>query len=110
MNDEDLLSAADDEYLSPARREKVVCQAFARALSVMARGWVPCLTTSVVIPSMLRSLSSGTFIGPGEGAVPGAGCGKAVERAVWNVTVPSTFCMSWWMWPFSTVTEPKPLR
>jgi len=42
-----------------------------------------------------------------EGAVPGAGCGKAVERAVWNVTLPSTFCTIWWMWPFRTVTEPK---
>ena len=26
--------------------------------------------------------------------VPGAGWGKAVERAVWKVTAPSTFCMS----------------
>jgi len=31
----------------------------------------------------LRSLSAGTsLIGPGEGAVPGAGCGNAVDRAV----------------------------
>src|ERR1700756_4979005 len=44
------------------------------------------------------------------GAVPGAGCGKAVERAVWNVTLPSTFCMIWWMWPLSTVTELKRFR
>ena len=58
---------------------------------------------------MVRSLSSATFIGPGDGAVPGAGCGKAVERAVWKVTLPSTFCMIWWMWPLSTVTEPKRL-
>ena len=34
-------------------------------------------------------------LGRATGAVPGAGCGKAVERAVWNVTLPSTFCMSW---------------
>ncbi len=40
---------------------------------------------------MLRSFSAGTFIGPGDGAVPGAGCGKAVDIAVWNVTFPSTF-------------------
>jgi hypothetical protein len=40
----------------------------------------------------------------------GAGCGKAVERAVWKVTLPSTFCITWWMWPLSTVTEPKPFR
>ena len=30
---------------------------------------------------MLRSFSAGTFIGPGDGAVPGAGCGKAVDMA-----------------------------
>ena len=40
----------------------------------------------------------------------GAGCGNAVERAVWKVTLPSTFCITWWIWPLSTVTEPKPLR
>ena len=45
--------------------------------------------------------------GPGLGAAPGAGCGKAVDIAVWNVMLPSTFCMIWWMWPLSTVTEPK---
>ena len=42
--------------------------------------------------------------------MPGAGCGNAVERAVWKVTLPSTFCISWWMWPLSTVTEPNRLR
>jgi hypothetical protein len=35
-----------------------------------------------VIPNTLRNLSAGTFIGPGDGAVPGAGCGKAVDMAV----------------------------
>ena len=35
-----------------------------------------------------------TFIGPGEGAEPGAGWGNAVERAVWKATLPSTFCMT----------------
>jgi len=34
-----------------------------------------------VIPSTLRSLSSATFIGPGPLAVPGAGCGNAVDIA-----------------------------
>jgi hypothetical protein len=34
------------------------------------------------------TLHSGTSFGPGEGAVPGADCGKAVERAVWKVTFP----------------------
>ena len=69
-----------------------------------------CLKVTLAMPSMLRSFSAGTFIGPGEGAEPGAGCGNAVERAVWKVTLPSTFCITWWMWPLSTVTEPKRLR
>ena len=30
-----------------------------------------------------------------------------MERAVWKVMLPSTFCTIWWMWPLSTVTEPK---
>jgi len=30
-------------------------------------------------------------MGPGPGALPGFGCGKAVDAAVWNVTLPSTF-------------------
>ena len=46
---------------------------------------------------MLPSSSTGTFSGPGDGAAPGAGWGKAVERAVWKLMVPSTFCMIWWM-------------
>src|SRR4051794_13176469 len=33
-------------------------------------------------PSTFRNRSSDTFIGPGEGAVPGAGCRKAVDMAV----------------------------
>jgi len=49
----------------------------------------PGLKLMLATPSSERSLSSGTFIGPGEGAEPGAGCGKAVERAVWKVTLPS---------------------
>jgi hypothetical protein len=55
------------------RREKGLRQAAPSALSVIASGWVPDFTTTDAIPSTLRSLSSGTFIGPGEGAVPGAG-------------------------------------
>ena len=31
-------------------------------------------------------------MGPGAGADPGAGCGNAVDIAVWKVTLPSTFC------------------
>jgi len=30
----------------------------------------------------------------GEGALPGAGCGKAVDSAVWKVMLPSTFWAS----------------
>jgi hypothetical protein len=41
-----------------------------------------CLKVALAMPSIPRSLSSGYFMGPGEGAVPGAGCGNAVERAV----------------------------
>ncbi len=40
-------------------------------------------TRTLVSPSMLRSFSAGTsFIGPGPTALPGCGCGKAVEHAV----------------------------
>src|SRR5689334_16456502 len=66
-------------------------------VSMIARRCSFCLNVTLAMPSMPRNLSSGTFIGPGDGAVPGAGCGKAVERAVWKVTLPSTFCMTWWM-------------
>src|SRR6202030_3694970 len=78
--------------------------------SMMASRCSFCLNVTLAMPSMLRSWLSGTFIGPGDGAAPGAGCGNAVERAVWNVTLPSTFCITWWMWPLSTVTEPNFLR
>jgi len=64
-------------------------------VSMMARRCSFCLNVTLAMPSIVRSLSSGTFIGPGEGAVPGAGCGNAVERAVWKVTLPSTFCITW---------------
>jgi len=50
------------------------------------------LNVTLAEPIMVRNLSGGIFIGPGEAAVPGAGNGNAVERAVWNVTLPSTFC------------------
>ncbi len=46
------------------------------------------------MPSKLRNWPGGTCNGPGAGAVPGAGWGKAVERAVWKVTAPSTFCIT----------------
>ena len=62
--------------------------------SVIAIGWFTALNDMRARPSTLRSRSSATFIGPGDGAVPGAGCGNAVDMAVWNVTFPSTFCIT----------------
>src|SRR5262249_31619481 len=64
----------------------------ASVLSDMARGLSPTRTETLVMPSTERSWSAGTVMGPGEGAVPGTGCGKQVERAVWKVILPSTFC------------------
>ena len=66
----------------------------ASGVSMMARRCSPCLNVTQAVPSILRSCSAGTFMGPGDGAVPGAGCGNAVERAVWKVTLPSTFCIT----------------
>ena len=43
------------------------------------------------MPSTELRRSASTFIGPGFGAVPGAGCGNAVDIAVWNVMFPSNF-------------------
>jgi hypothetical protein len=63
-------------------------------LSMMARRCSPRLTATLATPSIERSLPSATFIGPGDGAAPGAGCGNAVERAVWKTTLPSTFCIT----------------
>ena len=37
--------------------------------------------------------AAGHQFGPGDGAEPGAGWGKAVDIAVWNDMFPSTFCM-----------------
>src|SRR5258708_11061131 len=86
-----------------------VFQPLSGASTIASRCW-PGMKVILAMPSTVRSLSSSTFMGPGDGAAPGAGCGKAVERAVWKVTLPSTFSMIWWMWPLSTVTEPKRLR
>src|SRR6266851_5234590 len=61
-------------------------------------------------PSIFLNRSASTFIGPGDGAAPGAGCGNAVDIAVWNETWPSTFCMTWWTCPFRTDTDPNRFR
>ena len=37
------------------------------------------------------------------------GFAKAANPDV-TATLPSTFCITWWMWPFSTVTEPNRRR
>src|SRR5579862_9347457 len=66
----------------------------ARVESTTARLWFFITAFTSVIPRTLRNLSSGTFIGPGPFAVPGTGCGNAVDIAVWNVTLPSTFCIT----------------
>src|ERR1035438_10039313 len=58
-------------------------------LCFLARYWM------FARPNTLRSRSAGTFMGPGAGVAPGAGCGNAVDMAVWNVTFPSTFCITW---------------
>src|SRR5262245_13197132 len=50
--------------------------------SVIAIGWSTAWNDSCESPSSLRRRSSSTFIGPGDGAVPGAGCGNAVDIAV----------------------------
>ena len=96
----------NDEMASAASRRgasyyilprNVPCQRFQLASSgvlVIARALLPCLTATLVIPSTVRSFSAGTSKGPGEGTVRGAGCGKAVDLAVWKVTWPSTFCIN----------------
>src|SRR6516162_1108237 len=59
----------------------------------LSRRPLGCFTTdTLVTPSMLGSCSAGTLSGPGPPPTPATGCGYAVERAVWNVTLPSTFC------------------
>ena len=42
----------------------------------------PGMKVTSAMPSTLLSFSGSTFIGPGAGAVPGAGCGNAVDIAV----------------------------
>jgi hypothetical protein len=71
-----------------------VVQLTASGESVIASARVPRLTSTLVSPSKVRSFSAGTSMGPGDAAVPGAGCGKAVDIAVCNVTLPSTFCIN----------------
>src|SRR5207248_3815675 len=48
----------------------------------MAIGWLTSWNDTRDRPRTLRRRSSGTFIGPGDGAEPGAGCGNAVDIAV----------------------------
>jgi hypothetical protein len=48
-------------------------------MSVIARGAVVVVNRTLLMPRTERNLSAGTICGPGEGALPGTGCGKAVE-------------------------------
>lgn len=82
----------------------------ASGASTIARWLAPDTNLTRVTPRTVCSFPAGTTIGPGLGALPGAGCGKAVEHAVWKEMLPSTFCAIWWMCPLRTVTEPKRLR
>src|SRR5208282_1822444 len=67
----------------------------ARVVSTIARCVPPRTCRTLVTPRTERSFPGGrSLIGPGLGAVPGAGCGNAVDRAVRNATLPSTFCMT----------------
>src|SRR5579862_9310412 len=68
---------------------------YASEESVIPRVCLPRTKFTSVIPSTSRSFAAGTVMGPGESAWPGAGCGNAVEHAVWKVMFPSTFCMVW---------------
>src|SRR5262249_35215950 len=61
--------------------------------SMIASGVLTFANLTSVRPRYLPSSPAGTAIGPGELALPGSGCGNAVERAVWKDTLPSTFCM-----------------
>src|SRR5579863_1854883 len=79
-------------------------------LSVRAGAPLLCAKSTVRTPRYSPSLPAGTFIGMKCGAGLGGVIGNAVERAVWKVMLPSTFWKIWWMWPLSTVTEPKRFR
>jgi hypothetical protein len=50
--------------------------------STIARDYFPSTHSTLVRPSRLGNWSAGTLMGPREGAVPGQGCGNAVELAV----------------------------
>lgn len=50
--------------------------------STTARSCFCAMKFAWVIPRRSRSFSAGTLRGPGEGALPGAGCGNAVDMAV----------------------------
>src|SRR5580693_1632156 len=62
--------------------------------SIVASTFLPWTKETLLMPSMERSFSAGTAIGPGAAAAPGAGCGKPIDSAVWNDMLPSTFCMT----------------
>ena len=56
----------------------------ASGVSTRARRSLPGTKVTVEMPSTSRSRSAGTIIGPGVGALPGTGCGNAVDdRGMW---------------------------
>src|SRR5579859_2276340 len=84
------------EPRAPARRGEVAVMGLGHrqlcsGASTSARRCCPWRKDTVVEPRTLRRRSAATFFGPGLGAVPGAGCGKAVDIAVWKTMSPSTF-------------------
>ena len=58
-------------------------QRYSRVASMIASEFRPWTNVILDSPSISRSLSAATsFIGPGDGAFPGFGCGNAVDIAV----------------------------
>jgi hypothetical protein len=72
------------ELNTPARPARMfLTGVYPSVESMTARDFFPATKFTLVSPNMSRSLLAGRFlIGPGPTAMPGTGCGKAVERAV----------------------------
>ena len=89
------MELTDDDL--PGHLEVLAAEAWVASSSGMSVIAMGCLTSWNDIrerPSSFFNRSASTFIGPGDGAEPGAGCGKAVDIAVWKVMCPSTFCIT----------------
>ena len=64
------------------RMRSIERASYASVESTRAKGPAFRVEVTDVTPKRLRNCSAGTVIGPGLGAVPGAGCGNAVDMAV----------------------------